>query len=93
VGSTFANPEDGYAGALIDDAGLKGARVGGARISEHHANFFINEDDATAEDFLRLMALARVRVRQQFGIELRPEVQFVGFDGWSRLERYEREQC
>lgn len=93
VGSTFANPEDGYAGALIDEAGLKGTRIGGARISEHHANFFINEDDASSEDVLRLMALARVRVRQQFGIELRPEVRFVGFDGWSRLEAYEREQC
>lgn len=93
VGSTFANPDDDYAGRLIDEAGLKGRAIGGARISETHANFFINEDDATAEDFLRLMALARVRVREQFGIDLRPEVQFLGFDGMSQIESYERELC
>jgi UDP-N-acetylmuramate dehydrogenase len=93
VGSTFANPDEGYAGAMIDDAGLKDHHIGGARISETHANFFVNEDDASAEDFLRLMALARHRVREQFGVELRPEVQFVGFDGEARLEQYERELC
>jgi UDP-N-acetylmuramate dehydrogenase len=94
AGSTFANPEDDYAGRLIDEAGLKGERVGGARISETHANFFINEDDdATCEDFLRLMALARVRVREKFDIELRPEVTFVGFDGFRRLHAYEQELC
>lgn len=93
VGSTFANPEDDYAGRLIDEAGLKGERIGGARISQTHANFFINEDDATCEDFLRLMALARVRVREKFDTELRPEVTFVGFDGFRRLETYEQELC
>ncbi len=93
VGSTFANPDDGYAGALIDDAGLKGHRIGGARISPTHANFFINEEDASAEDFLRLMALARYRVREQFEVELRPEVQFVGFDGYVQLNAYEQELC
>lgn len=93
AGSTFANPEDDYAGRLIDEAGLKGASVGGARISETHANFFINEDDATAEDFLRLMARARRRVRDEYGVELRPEVTFVGFDGMARLEEYERDAC
>lgn len=89
VGSTFANPETGYAGELIDRAGLKGATVGGAKISDHHANFFINDDDATAEDFLRLMARARHAVRQMEGVELRPEVRFVGFDGMERLRRLE----
>jgi len=93
AGSTFANPEDDYAGRLIDEAGLKGEAVGGARISETHANFFINEDGATAEDFLRLMALTRVRVRDQFGVDLRPEVRFVGFDGMSEIEAFERELC
>ncbi len=91
VGSTFANPEGDYAGRLIDEAGLKGASIGGARISELHANFFINEEDATAEDFLRLMALARYRVRRDFGVQLRPEVRFVGFDGMQRLAEYERQ--
>lgn len=90
VGSTFANPDGDYAGRLIDEVGLKGHRVGGARISELHANFFINEDDATTDDFLRLMALARRRVRDRFDIELRPEVRFVGFDGEQRLRELER---
>jgi UDP-N-acetylmuramate dehydrogenase len=91
VGSTFANPEGDYAGRLIEAVGLKGHRIGGARISPLHANFFINEEGATAEDFIRLMATARVRVRRTFGIELRPEVRFVGFDGWARLQAIEQE--
>lgn len=90
VGSTFANPEGDYAGRVIEEVGLKGHAIGGARISELHANFFINENQATAEDFLRLMALARSRVRHKFGLELRPEVKFVGFDGYKRLLDYER---
>jgi UDP-N-acetylmuramate dehydrogenase len=90
VGSTFANPEGDWAGRLIDEAGLKGRAEGGARISELHANFFINDGEATTEDFLTLMALARAKVREQFGTQLRPEVQFVGFDGWTRLLEYER---
>ena len=89
VGSTFANPEHGYAGELIERVGLKGTVCGGAKISDHHANFFINDDDATAEDFLRLMAKARHRVREREGIDLRPEVQFVGFDGMKRLQQME----
>lgn len=93
VGSTFANPEDDYAGRLIDEAGLKGASVGGVRISEKHANFLINEGEGTAEDFLRLMARARRRVRREFGLRLRPEVRFVGFDGRARLRRYEQQEC
>ena len=72
-------------------AGLKGVAIGGARISTLHANFFINEGDASAHDFLSIMALARVRVRQRFGVELRPEVRFVGFDGWARLSALEQE--
>lgn len=91
VGSTFANPEGDFAGRLIEAVGLKGQAVGGARISPLHANFFINEEGATAEDFIRLMAMARVRVRQRFGIELRPEVRFVGFDGWAKLQATEQE--
>lgn len=91
VGSTFANPPGDFAGRLIQDVGLKGSAQGGARVSELHANFFINENQATAEDFLTLMARARVAVRQKFGVELRPEVCFVGFDGWSRLLEIEAE--
>jgi UDP-N-acetylmuramate dehydrogenase len=91
VGSTFANPPGDFAGRLVEAAGLKGHRVGGARVSELHANFFINEEHASARDFLSLMALARVRVRQRFGVELRPEVRFVGFDGWSAMVALEAE--
>ncbi len=86
VGSTFANPPGDYAGRLIEAVGLKGTRVGGARISEQHANFFINEGNASSSDFLMLMAMAIVRVQAAFGIELRPEVCFVGFDGWKQLD-------
>jgi UDP-N-acetylmuramate dehydrogenase len=89
AGSTFANPEGDYAGRLIDAAGLKGASVGDARISPMHANFFINDGDATAEDVLALMARARREVREQFGVELRPEIDFVGFDGLERLRELE----
>ena len=91
VGSTFANPDGDYAGRLIEEAGLKGEAIGGAKISSLHANFFINDDDASAEDFLKLMALARHRVRHKFDIELRPEVKFVGFDGRARMLELERE--
>lgn len=91
VGSTFANPPGDYAGRLIEAVGLKGFSVGGAQVSPLHANFFINEGGATAEDFLSLMALARHRVRRDFGVELRPEVRFVGFDGWARMLALEEE--
>lgn len=91
VGSTFANPPGDYAGRLIEAAGLKGQRAGGARISELHANFFINEGEASSRDFLTLIATARHMVRRRFGVELRPEVQFVGFDGWQSLLEIERE--
>lgn len=90
VGSTFANPEGDYAGRLVEAVGLKGHAVGGARVSPLHANFFINEGEATAEDFLTLMATARVRVRRRFGVELRPEVRFLGFDGRARLAELEQ---
>lgn len=90
VGSTFANPPGDYAGRLIEAVGLKGVARGGARISELHANFFINEGGASAADFLSLMALARVRVRRDFNIDLTPEVRFVGFDGARELARIER---
>ena len=89
VGSTFANPEGDYAGRLIEAVGLKGHRIGGACVSELHANFFINQENASAKDFITLMATARRRVRDQFGVDLRPEVCFVGFDGWSEMKEIE----
>ena len=78
IGSMFKNPEHYYAGYLIDAAGLKGFRSGDARISEKHANFFINEGEATAEDVRALIAEAWNTVREQFGVELALEVELVG---------------
>jgi len=77
-GSTFKNPPGDAAGRLIDAAGLKGATEGGARISDKHANFFINTGNATAMDLYRLIKHARDTVAQQFDIELEPEVHAVG---------------
>lgn len=78
LGSTFKNPPGDSAGRLIDAAGLKGLRIGGAEISRKHANFIVNVDGATADDVLALMAEMRDRVFQRFGIELEPEVRIIG---------------
>ena len=78
-GSVFKNPPgDRGAGALIEACGLKGHRIGGALISPRHANFIENADGATSADALALMAEARARVRERFGIELEHEVRFLG---------------
>lgn len=79
-GSTFTNPPGDHAGRLIEAAGLKGRRVGGAAISERHANFFVNEGGATAEDLRQLIVLARREVLDRFGVLLTPEVRLLG--GW-----------
>ncbi len=78
VGSMFKNPENYYAGYLIETAGLKGLRVGGAQISEKHANFFVNDGEATAEDIRSLIAEAWHVVREKFGVEMELEVELVG---------------
>ncbi len=82
-GSTFKNPDDPRAegrsaGVLLDEAGCRGLAVGGARFSEKHANFVENMGDATTADVIALMAEGRRRVRERFGVELEPEVQFLG---------------
>jgi UDP-N-acetylenolpyruvoylglucosamine reductase len=78
-GSVFKNPPgDRGSGRLIEDAGLKGHRIGGAVISPRHANFIENADGATSADCIALMAEARRRVHEQVGIELEHEVQFLG---------------
>jgi UDP-N-acetylmuramate dehydrogenase len=77
-GSVFKNPPGDFAGRLIEAAGLKGAREGGAEISTVHANFIVNRGGATARDALALMDRARAAVRDRFGIELEPEVRVVG---------------
>jgi UDP-N-acetylmuramate dehydrogenase len=77
AGSVFKNPPDGYAAKLIQEAGLKGKRIGGAMISEKHANFIVNTGDATASDIISLLNLCKRRVKDITGIELEPEIQIV----------------
>jgi UDP-N-acetylenolpyruvoylglucosamine reductase len=82
-GSTFKNPDDERAegrsaGQLLDAAGCRGLRHGGARFSEKHANFVENFEGATSADVLELMAEGRRRVHERFGVELEPEVQVLG---------------
>ena len=82
-GSTFKNPDDPRAegrsaGMLLDAAGCRGLTVGGARFSEKHANFVENMGEAATADVVALMAEGRRRVREAFGVELEPEVQFLG---------------
>ncbi|HMI81737.1 MAG TPA: UDP-N-acetylmuramate dehydrogenase [Solirubrobacterales bacterium] len=86
-GSTFKNPEDERAegrsaGQLLETAGCRGLRHGGARFSEKHANFVENDRDATTADVLELMAAGRRRVHERFGVELEPEVQLLGEVEW-----------
>lgn len=77
-GSVFVNPPGDFAGRLIEAAGLKGAREGGAEISRLHANFIVNTGGAAARDVLRLIERAREAVRAQFGIALETEVVLAG---------------
>jgi UDP-N-acetylmuramate dehydrogenase len=84
AGSTFRNPADGpSAGERIDRAGLKGLRVGGASVSDKHANFIITERGATATDVRRLVDRIHATILDRDGVDLRPEVEFVGdWAGW-----------
>ncbi|MCA1599343.1 MAG: hypothetical protein LC769_10100, partial [Chloroflexi bacterium] len=81
AGSTFKNPADDSAGRLVESVGLKGYTVGDASISTLHANFIVNGPRATARDVLALVAEARRRVREERGVALEPEIQFVYRDG------------
>jgi UDP-N-acetylmuramate dehydrogenase len=86
-GSTFKNPDDERAegrsaGQLLEAAGCRGLRHGGARFSEKHANFVENTGEATTADVLELMAEGRRRVHERFGVELEPEVQVLGTARW-----------
>ena len=78
AGSVFKNPPGDYAGRLIEACGLKGTHLGGAVISERHANVIVNAGGATARDVLSLMNLMRDAVRQRFGVTLAPEVELLG---------------
>lgn len=78
AGSVFADPEGAYAGLLIEAAGLKQTRIGGAEISEQHANFIVNPGGATARDVYALMRQAQDVVYETSGIWLRPEIELLG---------------
>lgn len=78
AGSTFKNPPESPAWKLIDAVGMRGMRRGDAAISEKHCNFFVNEGNATASEVAWLIAEAQRRVKEQFGVTLEREVQFVG---------------
>jgi UDP-N-acetylenolpyruvoylglucosamine reductase len=78
-GSVFKNPDEGPgAGRMIEECGLKGHRIGGAIVSPRHANFIENADGATTADCIAVMAAARTRVHERFGVALEHEVQFLG---------------
>lgn len=77
-GSVFTNPPGDHAARLIDSCGLKGFRIGGARVSEMHANFIVNDGTATAADIEQLIAHVRRTVKERHGVELKPEVRIVG---------------
>ncbi len=78
MGSMFKNPPGDYAGRLVEEAGLKGARMGSAQISPLHANFFLNLGGARAADVYRLIKLARRSVAERFGIALDLEIELLG---------------
>jgi UDP-N-acetylmuramate dehydrogenase len=78
LGSMFKNPVGDYAGHLIEAAGLKGTRIGGAQISKLHANFFVNDQQASAIDIWRLIQLAHRTVHDKFGVNLELEVELLG---------------
>lgn len=82
AGSTFKRPEGHFAGALIQEAGLKGFSIGGAQVSEKHAGFVINKGGATCQDILDLVAEVKKRVRESSGVELEPEIQYLAPGGY-----------
>lgn len=78
AGSVFRNPPHDYAARLIESCGLKGRHIGGAQVSEKHANFIVNLGTATAADIENLINEMQATVKQQTGIKLHPEVRIIG---------------
>jgi len=79
AGSIFKNPEGKKAWQLIEQVGLRGKRMGGAKISDKHANFIINTGQAKAEDVIILISLIKQQVRDKLGIQLQEEIKYIGF--------------
>lgn len=80
AGSTFKRPEGHFAAKLIEDSGLKGARIGGAMVSEKHSGFIINYEDSTARDILNLISEVKARIKEKYDIVLETEVKIIGED-------------
>jgi UDP-N-acetylmuramate dehydrogenase len=80
AGSTFKRPEGHFAGALIDEAGLRGFRIGGAQVSEKHCGFVINAGDASASDVLEVIRAVQKSVYEHSGVKLEPEIRMLGFE-------------
>ena len=80
AGSTFKRPPDHYVGPLIEKAGLKGLRIGGAEVSTKHAGFIVKKGEATAKDFLDLIATIQSVIWDQFRVRLEPEIRILGED-------------
>ncbi len=78
-GSVFRNPPDRSVGAMIEECGLKGFSVGGAEVSDVHANFIVNKGTATAADVAAVIQHVHGKIKETYGVELRPEVKFLGF--------------
>jgi len=88
AGSVFRNPDGTSAGKLIDEAGLKGLRIGGATVSAKHANFIVNDQKGSAADVRRLAERVRAEVRERHGVELQFEIEFVGdWSDWTSEEQ------
>ena len=79
-GSVFKNPQNNYAAKLIDEIGLKGLKIGDAEISHKHANFIVNNSQASSKDIFKLITVVQQKVLQNRGIFLQPEVRMIGFD-------------
>lgn len=80
AGCVFRNPTCGHAGALIEKSGLKGVLVGGAKVSEVHANFIVNADHASAQDVLHLISVIKAKVQEKTGVELENELRCIQYD-------------
>ena len=80
AGSVFRNPPDDFAGRLIEDCGLKGKVLGGAMVSDKHANFIINKDNATGKDIHDLILLVKEEVKKKHNIELKIEQEFINWE-------------
>jgi UDP-N-acetylmuramate dehydrogenase len=81
AGCMFRNPNCGFAGALIEKSGLKGTMVGGAKVSEMHANFIVNADEATSQNVLDLVGMIKAQVKEKTGVELEAEVRYIPYTG------------